>query len=73
LLEERAGQYVITIGSLDGPRTFAGTPTGEGLQFTRDGKTETIRAGGGKETGMKWLMDKTDCLIVQYGEGYCRQ
>ncbi|WP_157280973.1 hypothetical protein [Pelomonas sp. Root1237] len=66
------GTYSVTVQNLDGPRNFdakAGTDT---LVFTRDGVLETIRAGSGPETGMKWLADKHDCLIVKSGEGYCR-
>lgn len=66
------GTYSVTVKNLDGPRSFeakAGTDT---LVFTRDGVLETIRAGSGPETGMKWLADKKDCLIVKTGEGYCR-
>jgi len=30
--------------------------------------------GVGKTTasGMKWLSDKSNCLTIRYGEGYCR-
>ncbi|MDR7270821.1 hypothetical protein J2X20_003479 [Pelomonas saccharophila] len=66
------GTYSVTVKNLDGPRSFeakAGTDT---LVFTRDGVIETVRAGSGPETGMKWLADKKDCLIVKTGEGYCR-
>jgi hypothetical protein len=39
----------------------------------RDGTTETIRATDGAGTGMKWLANKTDCLVVTVGsEGFCR-
>ena len=34
--------------------------------------TETIIATSGKGTGMKWLADKHDCLVIKPGEGYCR-
>lgn len=66
------GTYSVTVQNLDGPRSFnakAGTDT---LVFERDGVLETIHAGSGPETGMKWLADKRDCLIVKTGEGYCR-
>jgi hypothetical protein len=66
------GTYSVTVQNLDGPRSFdakAGTGT---LTFLRDGVLETLRAGSGPETGMKWLADKRDCLIVKAGEGYCR-
>jgi hypothetical protein len=65
--------FKITIRNLDGPRTFTGTPRNDGLTFTRDGKTETIRAGNGEDTGMKWLLDKKNCLVIEKGEGYCRE
>ena len=39
----------------------------------RDGVRESLRPGSGVETGMKWLQDKSDCLVVKPGEGYCRE
>ena len=67
-----ADKYQITIQDLDGPRTFDASPAGERLQFMRDGQTETIHAGTGQDAGMKWLLDKKDCLVVKKGEGFCR-
>jgi hypothetical protein len=67
-----AGQYRITISNLDGPRTFPGVADGRQLTFERDGVRESLRAGTGVETGMKWLLEKKDCLVVKPGEGYCR-
>lgn len=67
-----AAQYRVIISNLDGPRTFQGVADGERLVFERDGVRESIRAGTGAETGMKWLLDKKDCLVVKSGEGYCR-
>lgn len=67
-----AGAYRVTVQNLDGPRTFDATGSGDSLGFTRDGVAETIRAGNGADTGMKWLADKRDCLVVKAGEGYCR-
>lgn len=64
--------YEITIQNLDGPRTFTGTATAQGLSFERDGVREEIRATDGEGTGMKWLKDKSQCLTVRPGEGYCR-
>ncbi len=65
-------EYVVTIANLDGPKTFDGTAAGDTITFTRDGVVETIKAGDGVATGMKWLADKKDCLVVKAGEGYCR-
>jgi hypothetical protein len=64
--------YEVTVTNLDGPRQFHGIAADEVLQFERDGKTETVRAGDGAATGMKWLAGKKDCLVVAPGEGYCR-
>jgi len=66
------GKYEITIQNLDGPRNFQGSAVGDQIQFERDGVKESIRATNGAETGMKWLSDKSNCLTVRRGEGYCR-
>lgn len=65
--------YRVTIRNLDGPRTFQGVRSASGIAFERDGVGESIRAGTGAQTGMKWLADKSDCLVVKPGEGYCRK
>ena len=67
-----AGKYEITIQNLDGPRKFQGNAVGDQIQFERNGVTESIRATDGAGTGMKWLSDKSNCLTVRPGEGYCR-
>ena len=64
--------YTVTVQNLDGPKDFPGTATADGITFTRDGKTLTIHHGTGADTGMKWLADKKDCLVVDANEGYCR-
>lgn len=66
------GKHKVSIRNLDGVRTFEATSTSSGLAFERDGIGETIEAGSGKDTGMKWLQEKTNCLVVKTGEGYCR-
>jgi hypothetical protein len=72
LLEGGNGRYDVTIQNLDGPRVFSGTAAAGRIAFERDGVAETIHATNGAETGMKWLADKTNCLTVRVGEGYCR-
>ncbi|KPQ20235.1 MULTISPECIES: hypothetical protein [unclassified Halomonas] len=52
--------------------TFEGQATAEGIRFNRGDGPQLLRAGDGEATGMKWLMEKEDCLIVRTGEGYCR-
>ena len=66
------GKYEITIRNLDGPRTFTGNAAGNQIEFERNGKKEFLRATNGAETGMKWLSEKSNCLTVGAGEGYCR-
>ena len=66
------GKYSIAIRNLDGERTFDAASTVSGLTFERDGTTETVHSGSGADTGMKWLQEKSDCLVVKSGEGYCR-
>lgn len=64
--------YEVAIRDLDAERTFEGVGRGDRIHFTRDGLTESIRATDGEATGMKWLADKSNCLTVKTGEGYCR-
>lgn len=71
-ISEREIGYKITISDLDGPRDFEGMTAADSITFERDGKEFVIRPGSGAETGMKWLADKKHCLVVQAGEGYCR-
>ncbi|HEY6530208.1 MAG TPA: hypothetical protein VIZ65_16085 [Cellvibrionaceae bacterium] len=66
------GTYEIIIQNLDGPRSFRGIAAGNQIEFERDGVKEFLHASNGMETGMKWLSDKSNCLTVRAGEGYCR-
>jgi hypothetical protein len=52
--------------------TFEGQATAEGIRFNREDGPQLLRAGDGEATGMKWLLEKEDCLVVKTGEGYCR-
>lgn len=67
-----SGRYEITIQDLDGPLIFQGGTVDGQIHFERGGVKESIRATNGAATGMKWLSDKSDCLTVRSGEGYCR-
>ena len=64
--------YEIRIKDLDKVQTYRGTATSDAISFERNGKPETIRSGDGERTGMKWLADKKDCLLIRESEGYCR-
>lgn len=64
--------YALEIADLDGPKSYSSLAVGRQLIFERNGKAESIRATDGKATGMKWLQDKSNCLTIKAGEGYCR-
>jgi hypothetical protein len=72
LLAGGAGKYEVTIQDLDGPRTFRGIAAGNLIEFERNGLKESLKATNGAETGMKWLSEKSNCLTIRSGEGYCR-
>lgn len=65
-------QYEVVITNLDGPRTFTGSLEGDGIHITRDATPLVIHKGDGEATGMKWLADKKDCLVVAANEGFCK-
>lgn len=71
-LSKRDAGYVVTVRSLDGLQTYQGSATDGRIEFVRNGRTESIRAGNGQQTGMKWLLEKNQCLIIKTGEGFCR-
>lgn len=66
------GRYEVAVRNLDGWRTFQGRADGDGIVFERDGVRETVRATDGPGTGMKWLRDRKDCLVIRPSEGFCR-
>ena len=70
------GHYIITMQyglDADAAGTFKGEAAEDGIAFTRPDGPQLLRAGDGAATGLKWLADKKDCLVVASGEGYCRQ
>jgi hypothetical protein len=69
-IEGKGGNYELTIQNLDGPLKYTGVSMGEKIQFERNGVKET---SNGEETGMKWFSDKSDCLTIRVGEGYCKK
>lgn len=67
------GRYDLEMQSdLDTRGSYTGTATAEGIAFERGGEIRVLRKATGAETGLKWLADKQDCLMVVEGEGYCR-
>jgi hypothetical protein len=57
---------------LDNKDIFEGTARGDTIVFERGGRQQTLRPTNGDATGLKYLADKTKCLTVKPGEGYCR-
>ena len=72
VLSKNAEKYSVKINSLDGPATYEGVAIGDHIEFQRNGKIESIRTGSGKDTGMKWLLDEKNCLVIKMSEGFCR-
>ena len=71
-LAKTADGYGVEIADLDGPKRYTGRGVENHIEFERDGKIESIHATTGEQTGMKWLQEKSDCLTVRPGEGFCR-
>lgn len=72
LVLQPGGRYRVIVKNLDGERSFDGVAHADHIVFERDGVQERLRATDGAGTGMKWLADKSTCLTVRAGEGYCR-
>lgn len=71
---KKADKYTIEIKNLDGLKTFEGAAKGDVIEFTRNGKTESIKAANGAETGMKDFEKETNCVVVTKGsEGFCKK
>ncbi|MCK6187841.1 MULTISPECIES: lipoprotein [unclassified Pseudomonas] len=69
------GHYILTMQyglDAEDSGTFKGAAFEDGIAFTRPDGPQLLRAGDGEATGLKWLADKKDCLVVNTGEGYCR-
>jgi hypothetical protein len=67
-----AGKYILSVTLLDGTKSYDGTADGDMIRFTRDGAPQSVRTATGDETGLKWLAGKQNCLMIQQGEGFCR-
>lgn len=71
------GEYILTIaGDLDAPAQgiqYQGRDAAGGIVFVRGNQTLLLKRVTGDKTGLKYLDGKTDCLMVQDGEGFCRR
>ena len=71
---KKDGKYSVEIKNLDKAETFEGTAKGDVIEFTRKGKTETVKPATGVETGMKGFEKETACVVVTKGsEGFCKK
>ncbi len=72
-VRREAERYLLTMQyDLDHRGTFPARARGDALVFERDGRQLALRPTDGTATGLRYLADKTDCLTVAPGEGYCR-
>ena len=70
---KKGDKYEIEIKAKDGSKKFEGTAKGDAIEFSRNGKTETIKAATAEETGLKWTKDEKNCVVITKGsEGYCK-
>ena len=71
---KKGDKYSIEITGPGGMKAFEGSAKGDAIEFTRNGKTETIKAATGAETGMKDLEKETNCVVINKGsEGFCKK
>ena len=67
-------QFELEIKDLDKAEKFEGTAKSGVIEFTRKGKTETVKAATGVETGMKNFEKEVNCVVVTKGsEGFCKK
>jgi hypothetical protein len=73
-ISKKGDKYSIEIANLDGPKSFEGMAKGDAIEFTRNGRTETIKAATGAETGMKGFEKESNCVVITKGsEGFCKK
>jgi hypothetical protein len=67
-------KFEVEIKDLDKAEKFEGTAKDGTIEFTRKGKTESVKAATGTETGMKGFEKETNCVVVTKGsEGFCKK
>ncbi|HKP69414.1 MAG TPA: hypothetical protein VJV05_09025 [Pyrinomonadaceae bacterium] len=73
-ITKKGDKFSIDVTGKDGKKSFEGTAKGDAIEFTRDGKPESIKTSTGADTGVKGLEKETNCVVVTKGtEGYCRK
>jgi hypothetical protein len=70
---KKGDKYEIEIKAKDGSKKFEGTAKGDAIEFSRNGKTDSIKAATAEETGLKWLKGEKNCVVITKGsEGFCK-
>ena len=73
-ITKKGDKLSVEITGADGMKSFDGTVKGDAIEFTRNGKTESVKAATGAETGVKALEKETNCVVITKGkEAYCRK
>jgi len=73
-ITKKGDKFAIEMTGKDGTKSFEGTAKGDAIEFSRNGKTESIKTSTGADTGIKGLEKETNCVVVTKGtEGYCRK
>lgn len=71
--QQNPRKFEVEIKNLDKAERFEGTAKNGTIEFARNGKTETLKAASGSETGMKGFEKETNCVVVtKAGEGFCK-
>ena len=71
-LEKSGEGYGVIVKGLDKEERYLGVASNMRIRFHRGDREEYIRLVPGRETGVKWLLDKPYCLMVKKGEAFCR-
>jgi hypothetical protein len=72
--QQNPRRFTVELKNLDKAETFEGKAKDGAIEFTRKGKTETLKAATGVETGMKGYDKETNCVVVTKGsEGFCKK
>jgi hypothetical protein len=74
-VEKKGDKYEIEIKTKEGSKKFEGTAKGtDSIEFTRNGKTELIKAATLEETGIKWAGGEKTCVVINKGtEAFCKK
>ena len=73
-ITRKGAGYEVEIKDLDAAKKYDGAAKGDAIEFTRNGKTESVKPATGVETGMKGFEKETNCLVVTKGsEGFCKK